>query len=153
MFRIMIEASMTGDTDQPTDAVQDGIDAFHLALQAADIGLWRWDLHTGAVELSPTAGALLGCSPVQPLDYAGFIASIHPDDRPVAERALRNSVASPEQAVSISRHEPPTTGRRLRVRGQAFAGEDHAGEVAGILIRCRPAAPPSRDRSAGWPPS
>ena len=30
------------------------------------------------------------------------------------------------------------TGRRFRVRGQAFAGENHAGEVAGILIQVGP---------------
>ena len=56
---------MTGNTDQPSDAVQVGIDPFRLALQAADIGLWRWDLRTGVVELSPTAAVLLGCSLVQ----------------------------------------------------------------------------------------
>ena len=128
---------MTGNTDQPSDAVQVGIDPFRLALQAADIGLWRWDLHTGVVELSPTAGVLLGFSPVQPLDYAGFIASIHADDRPVAERALRNSVVAGAVRFDFEAR-AAMTGRRFRVRGQAFAGENHAGEVAGILIQVGP---------------
>src|SRR5271170_7844350 len=128
---------MTGNTDQPNDTVQAGIDTFHLALQAADIGLWRWDLRTGVVELSPTGGVLLGFSTVQRLDYTGFVASIHPDDRPIAERALRNSVVSEAGRFDFEAR-AAATGRRFRVRGQGFADENHAGEVAGILIHVGP---------------
>ena len=140
---------MSGNTDQPTDVGQSGVDVFHLALQAADIGLWRWDLSTGAVQLTPDAAVLLGWSLVRPLDYAGFIAALHPDDRPVAERVLRNSVAAGGDRFDFEVR-AAATGRRLRVRGQAFSGEDHAGEVAGILIRRRPAPRHRRaDRPAG----
>ncbi len=125
---------MSGNSNQPTDV--GSVDTFHLTLQAADIGLWRWDLHTGRVELSPTAGSLLGFSVVQRLDYTGFIASIHPDDRPFAERALHSVVAEAGRFDFEAR--AATTGRRFRVRGQGFADGDHAGEVAGILIDVGP---------------
>ena len=75
---------------------------------------------------------LLGCSPVDPLDYAGFIASLHPDDRPVAERVLRTSVVEGDRFDFEAR--VAATGRRLRVRGQAIFGADHAEEVAGSLM-------------------
>jgi hypothetical protein len=73
---------MSGNTDQATGVGQGGVDISHLALQAADIGLWRRDLSTGAIQLTPTAAVLFGCSVGRPLDYAGFIASLHADDRP-----------------------------------------------------------------------
>jgi two-component system sensor kinase FixL len=130
---------MSGNTDQPTDVGQGGVDIFHLALQAADIGLWRWDLSTGTVQLTPTAAVLLGCSLVRPLDYAGFIASLHTDDRPVAERVLQNSVVSGGDRFDFEAR-AVATGRRLRVRGQAVFGVNHAGEVAGVLIHIGPHA-------------
>src|ERR1700722_3019797 len=132
---------MTADTDQSTDALQDPIDGFHLALEGADVGLWRWDIKTGAVVLSPRGAGLLGRSPTQPLDYAGFITAIHPSDRPIAERALRTSLAkrAPRNSVVQKGHfdfeaRAAATGRWLRVRGQAFDGESAPAEAAGILI-------------------
>jgi two-component system sensor kinase FixL len=134
---------MTADTHPSTDPLRAPIDGFQLALQGADLGLWRWDLETGAVMLSPRGVELLGCSVSQPLDYPGFITAIHPDDRPIMERALRISVAerAPRNSVAESGHfdfeaRAAATGRWLRVRGQAFAGANPA-EVAGILIDAR----------------
>ena len=128
---------MSGNTDQPNDVGQGGVDIFHLALQAADIGLWRWDLSTGAVQFTPAAAVLLGGSLVRPLDYAGFIAALHADDRAVAERVLRHSVVAKGDRFDFEVR-AAATGRRLRVRGQAFSGEDHADEVAGVLIHVGP---------------
>src|SRR3954470_1202418 len=122
---------MTGDTDHPTEAVQDDPNPFRRALQAAEIGLWRWDLRTGTVGFSPYAAVLLGAR-APSLDYAGFIAAIHADDRVVAERALRNSVAAAGHFDFDIR--AAATGRWLRVRGQAFDDEDASAEVAGILV-------------------
>jgi two-component system sensor kinase FixL len=126
------EALMTADNDQSTDGLLGVPGDFRRALQAADIGLWHWDLGTGAVGLSPRAVALLGCSREQPLDYAGFIASISLDDRAAAERVLRNSIAEAGR-FDFYAH-AVATGRRLRVRGQAFVGENDPAEVAGMLI-------------------
>jgi two-component system sensor kinase FixL len=123
---------MTADNDQSTAALPGAADRFGRALEAADIVLWNWDVRTGAVVLSPRAVMLLGCSCEQSTDYAGFIASIDPNHRAAAEAALRNSVAETGSFDFETR--AAATGRRLRVRGRAFAGENGAAEVAGILM-------------------
>src|SRR5271168_5408802 len=88
------EALMSAETDQPSDAPAGVPEGFRRALQAAEVGLWQWDLRTGAVELSPVALLLLRRSRMQVANYPGLIAALYPEDRVVAERALRTSVAS-----------------------------------------------------------
>jgi two-component system, LuxR family, sensor kinase FixL len=122
---------MSAETDQPTDVPAGIPDRYRRALQAAEVGLWQWDLRTGSVELSPAALLLLGRSRPQVANYAGLIAALYPEDRVVAERALRNSVASAEPFDFDVRS--AETGRWLRVRGKASGEDDHPA-VAGILI-------------------
>lgn len=113
---------------------------FDRALEAADIGLWQWDLATGAVGLSLRAITLLGCSRTKPMDHAGLIGAFHPADRGMAERCFRDSIGGGGpfdfEVRSLA------TGRWLRVRGQAFGATDSQdsgssgskGELAGLLI-------------------
>jgi two-component system sensor kinase FixL len=124
------DAFMTADIDHGTDVLAGAPDSFRRALEAADIGLWRWDLRADAIFLSLRGVTLLGCSRTQALDLAGFIRAIHPDDRAVAERALGDSAATMGQFEFDARSE--TTGRWLHIRGQAFDADPP--EVAGALI-------------------
>lgn len=107
-------------------------DGFDRSLEAADVGLWRWDLTTGAIGLSLRAVALLGNSRTQPLDYPGFIASIHPDDRAAADRALQDSVAAAGAFDFDARS--AVTGRWFRLRGRVFSSAPGPAEAAGILM-------------------
>jgi PAS domain S-box-containing protein len=65
-----------------------------LAMEAADAGMWDWDVATGAVTWSP------GCYPIFGLDegdFAGTTAAfdrlVHPDDRDRVWRSVRTAVA------------------------------------------------------------
>ena len=135
---------MPTTTDQPGAPLPGG---YSRGLEAAEIGLWRWDLATGTLGLSPRAAAQLGCSHSQSLNYAGFIGLIHPDDRLDADKALQDSVAAIGSFDFDFR--TATTGLWLRARGQvfgaplldaplagAFLSSDQRGpaEAAGILI-------------------
>jgi two-component system sensor kinase FixL len=124
---------MTADTDQPSgEANPPATSIFDRALEAADIGLWCWDLQTGAIHLSHRAAALFGCSAPRPLNYAGFIAALHPADRAAADRALRGSAIASDRFDFDAR--AVSTGSWLRIRGQAFDRGPGPAEVAGILI-------------------
>ncbi|MGD0102922.1 MAG: PAS domain S-box protein [Rhodopila sp.] len=141
---------MLTSTDQLREAFPGTADDVHRALEAADIGLWRWDLTTGTVNLSPRAGALLGCSGVLSLDFAGFIGLIHPDDRTAAVQTLQDSVAADAAFDFVVR--AANLERRVRVRGKVFrdaGGRDAGGtaEAAGILIESiRRTAAEEKDR-------
>jgi signal transduction histidine kinase len=52
-----------------------------LALYAADVGAWDYDLLSGAVWWDPRCGALLGADPAAIRTYADLLALVHPDDR------------------------------------------------------------------------
>jgi two-component system sensor kinase FixL len=123
---------MPTSTDPSTQSRPGAADGFGSALEAADIGLWRWDLTTGAIGLSRRAVALLGCSGTPSLDYAGFIGLIHPDDRLAAHSALQASV--PARGHFDFDMRTIATGHRLRARGQVLNDQDGPREAAGILI-------------------
>jgi two-component system sensor kinase FixL len=123
---------MSTSTEQPMQSLPGGTDAFPRALEAAFIGLWRWDLMSGAVGLSPRAVALLGCAPESSLDYAGFIGLLHPGDRAAADRALQGSVATNGPFDFVVR--TVSGEHRLRVRGRVLGGDGAPAEANGILV-------------------
>lgn len=63
----------------------------HLALRAAQMGTWDWDLVTGEVSWSPELYDLIGRTPeTTPATTESWFAIMHPDDRaPGIERAKR----------------------------------------------------------------
>jgi two-component system sensor kinase FixL len=125
------EALMTADIDQPTDALLSVPDGVRRAIEAAEVGLWQWDLHTGTVTLSQRALLLLACPGMQPANYAGFIAALHPEDQPLAERALRDAVGAAGMFDFDARS--AQTGRWLRISGRVSDGVSPP-DVTGILI-------------------
>ena len=67
--------------------------SFHEALEAAQLGIWSWDLRTNAVNWSPNLAALHGISPGQfNGSYAGFLSRIHEEDRTTVDAALQEAV-------------------------------------------------------------
>ncbi|HYF23432.1 MAG TPA: PAS domain-containing protein [Caulobacteraceae bacterium] len=51
------------------------------AVDAAGLGLWRYDLRTGALDWDARLKALYGLSPDAPTSFESFVAGVHPDDR------------------------------------------------------------------------
>lgn len=52
-----------------------------LAVEATDLGIWEWDVETGAVEWSARQKAIWGLPPDVEITYDMWRESIHPDDR------------------------------------------------------------------------
>jgi PAS domain S-box-containing protein len=64
-----------------------------LALEAARAGTFRVDLRTGETRWSPSLAALYGLAPGDaPRTFDGFLALVHPDDRPRLEAAVRGAL-------------------------------------------------------------
>lgn len=119
------------NTDQPDEDFP-ASDDIRFACLAAGVGLWRWDLSTGAIYLSRQAVALLGCAGTRSLDFAGFITLLHHEDRATADRALRRS-ANAAGSFDLDLRSGGT-GQWLRLRGQAFRDAGKPPEAAAILI-------------------
>jgi PAS domain S-box-containing protein len=77
------------------ERLQESEDRLRLALTAARVGTWRWDLRTGADTLDANLATLLGLGTadmVVTLDE--FFAAIHPDDRERTRSAFDDAVRS-----------------------------------------------------------
>ncbi len=85
---------------------------FHEALEAAQLGIWSWDLATNAVSWSPNLAALHGFSP-DAFDgsYAGFLDAINEEDRGALDANLQQALAKGD-------------GFRTRYRLARSAGSD-----------------------------
>ena len=72
-----------------------------LALTAAPVGLWSWDLQTGQLYWSPQVPTLLGVAPGSVLGTQNeLLALVHPDDRETIVLAMRH--AREPQRVDIT---------------------------------------------------
>ncbi len=109
-------------------------DDLRLAVEAAGVGVWRWDLATGTITLSSAAQRLVHASE-SAMGYADFLARVHPNDRDGVDRALRAS-AQARAAHDLDFHtlSPTDEGGWLRMRGCASAVQDGPLTVRGVLI-------------------
>jgi two-component system, LuxR family, sensor kinase FixL len=105
------------------------------AVEAADIGAYRWNPATNRIDLSPQGCALLGCDPCAALDLGGFLGLVHPEDRAAAGAAMQYSISA------LSRYDfdfrtasPAAMAHRVRTRGRTRGGAGQPIETTGILI-------------------
>jgi two-component system sensor kinase FixL len=109
-------------------------DDFRLAMEAASVGVWRWDLTSNVLCLSSQARALLEVSD-EALIYAAFLDRIHPADRDIVDEALReSSVVSGHHDLDFRTAAPQGPGHWLRMCGRTQAGPDGHRQARGILI-------------------
>ncbi len=105
----------------------------HLALEAADIGLWDWDLGTGRVAMSDKMRSLLDIAAGAPAaSYRRFLRAIHAEDRARIAAALKAAIrrcgAFDEE---FRRENADGPVRLLRIRGRASRGP--AGAAARVM--------------------
>jgi len=100
-----------------------------LAVESAGIGIWKVEPATRAVEATAALKQMLNIPLDRPIDYAAFIAALHPDDRAQARGDLAAALTSDDGVCETQfRVVDPEGGVRwLHVRGRAyFEGEGQA---------------------------
>jgi PAS domain S-box-containing protein len=107
-----------------------------LALEAADLGTWHWNLKTGETFWSERCRTLLGVGPDTPASFERLLELVHADDRPglmrVVEEACRSgATCSKEYRVS----DPDGTVRWLHSIGrvQRARGPGGAPIMSGVI--------------------
>ena len=63
-----------------------------LAAEAAQIGLFVWEIHRDTLWMTAQGRAMLGFTASEPLNLARFLANIHPADRHATELAVHESL-------------------------------------------------------------
>lgn len=114
-------------------ALEDDHD-FRLAMAAADVGAWRWDVGSGLLHLSEAARVLLDLSGGT-ATYSAFLERVHPDDRAIVSRGLQGSLERAEPCdLDFRTAAVGHPGRWLRLCGRAGPAQDKSAAVRGILI-------------------
>ncbi len=112
--------------------IQENAAQLQMALSAARMGMWDWNLVTGEVNWSPEHAVLFGLEPGS-FDgkYETFDARVHPEDRSGLNLALKQAL----HAKSIYQHEfrviwPDGSIHWVEGRGQGFY--DQTGKAVGM---------------------
>jgi PAS domain S-box-containing protein len=87
-----------------------------LALDAANVASWLWDLSTGVVSGNETFYRMLGVKPARPMSARRFFTAVHPGDRKVTIGRLRDALASGKEYDGLFR--AAGSGRWLLGRGR-----------------------------------
>ncbi|NEQ26598.1 MAG: PAS domain-containing protein, partial [Microcoleus sp. SIO2G3] len=92
----MLKQQMQRDYTAAMSALKASEEQFRLAMEAAELGFWDWDIASDRITSSYHHARLMGIAPATfDNTYAGFLAHVHPDDRPLVEYAIGQAMASP----------------------------------------------------------
>jgi PAS domain S-box-containing protein len=73
-------------------SLRDSEGRMSLAAEAANLGMWVWDVVTDEVWITEKGRVLFGLMPDTRLDYTALVAHIHPEDRTAREAAIRRAL-------------------------------------------------------------
>ena len=73
-------------------ALEEQAEHTRLAVEAADLGTWDYDLVSGEVVLSERCKAMFGFKPTTRATYDAVVAAIHPDDRARAAETIQRAM-------------------------------------------------------------
>lgn len=87
-----------------------------LALDAANVASWLWNISTGVVSGNETFYRMLGIKPARPLSARKFFTAVHPADRKATIGHLRNALSTGKEYDGLFR--AAQSGRWLLGRGR-----------------------------------
>jgi PAS domain S-box-containing protein len=131
-----VEAARAAERELAVSA-RSGEERLRLALEAANAGMWEWDLRTNENYWSENLWPLYGLEPhgCEP-SYAAWAASIHPDDRAAVEAAV-GAAATGGTDLDVEWRVHPGAGAERWLMSRGRPRRDEAGAVVmylGIVI-------------------
>jgi PAS domain S-box-containing protein len=92
-FSAMLLGAVTIERERAKEAARESRDELHLTLEAARVGTWNWDQHTGTVCWSDNLEAIHGLAPgTFGGTFEAFLESVHHEDRDKVLQAVRRAV-------------------------------------------------------------
>ena len=140
---VALVSSAVRRVERSLAALRENEERLRLALDAAQMGTWEWDVATGAVTRTGRTESLLGLAPG---GFGGtvdaFRAAVHPDDRAAVERAIGEALVGEPSTYQTEFRVSTDPPHWLEGRGHVYrnaAGEPvlMRGTVADITARKR----------------
>ncbi len=114
------------------EALRESEERITLAAEAAEFGVWVWNLARNTVWGSERWLRLFGFAAGEAISFERIIQRIHPDDRETVEREVRRALASHSDYAGESRAVlPDGTQRWVASRGRGYP--DGSGKPARML--------------------
>jgi PAS domain S-box-containing protein len=106
-----------------------------LAQKAAGMGVWDWDVETGAISWSPEMFEILGLDPVRDASapYSAWLELVHSDDRDRANEAATRAASNGEPFTIDFRITRGNSGDQRWVRSHGVAVLDTGGRPARVV--------------------
>ena len=100
-------------------------DRMELAANAAELGMWMWDIVRDEVWITDKGRALFGFAPLEKIDFNRFRNRVHPEDRESVLRAVEKSLRTGAEYESEYRAVlPDGQVRWIAGRGQVEFNDD-----------------------------
>ncbi|WP_181280618.1 PAS domain S-box protein [Aphanothece hegewaldii] len=80
------------DRKQTAQALQESEERLRVALEAARLGMWYWELESDTLTWTDQCKALFGLSTDTVMSYQVFLDALHPDDRQRTNEAVNQSI-------------------------------------------------------------
>jgi two-component system sensor kinase FixL len=116
---------------QLSDELRESEERMSLAADAANLGMWLWDVTKDKIWMTDKGRALYGIEPNAPPDHPAMIARVHPEDRATRAAALKRALETRgEYALEYRVLLPDGTLRWIGARGHCMAG----GKAKGLRL-------------------
>src|SRR5258708_6306410 len=112
-------------------SLRDSEERMSLAAEAANLGMWVWDVVRDKIWMTDKGRALFGFAPGTRLDDAALISRVHPEDRATRDSAIRRALETKgEYSLEYRVLLPDGTLRWIGARGRCM----NVGENKGIPL-------------------
>jgi two-component system, LuxR family, sensor kinase FixL len=112
-------------------SLRDSEERMSLAAEAANLGMWVWDVERNEFWMTDKGRALFGFAPDTRLDHASLTARIHPEDRAARDSAIRRALDTQgEYAMEYRVLLPDGTLRWIGAQGRCT----NIGEIKGTRL-------------------
>ncbi|HVI33811.1 sensor histidine kinase [Phenylobacterium sp.] len=127
---------VTARHEAQRDAERQGA-RLQLALSAAGLGLWEFDLQRDVISWDQRTRELFGVEADAPIDYAAYAARLLEDERPMMRAAYEGAIRGENGGRYVTEHRTTArdgTQRWVRGSGQVLFGQDGvASHVLGTV--------------------
>src|SRR5438067_5396074 len=126
---------MSGRTSSPTESFRRDSDRALLALAAAGVGEFEWDIPGDELTISPRMAALTGMPKgVRPArGGAALLDHVHPDDAAVLREAMDEGLRLNDRYDVQFRFVHPDDDRQIWLNSRAVAVRGDRGELIGTI--------------------
>ena len=117
-------------------SLRDSEERVSLAAEAANLGMWVWDVDRDKIWMTDKGRALFGFAPDAGLDNAALISRVHPEDRAARAAAIRCAIQTKgEYAMEYRVPLPDGTLRWIASRGHYMnVGDSKGTRLLGVSM-------------------